>query len=129
MPKILCTLPNASAEISGVKFTPHNEAMLSEDVSQEVAESFASIDGYKVVQDELPVDKKLAEAVKPAPAKPSTRSKKAAPEQAAAAPTSDAAGATDEQDAASGASDADDSASAGAVADGGTAAVDGDPIF
>ena len=49
MPKVLCSLPNASQEINGVKFTQHAHGMLSEDVSDEFAASFASIPGYTVV--------------------------------------------------------------------------------
>ena len=49
MPKVLCTLPNASEEISGVKFSEHANGMLSEDVSDDVAAAFASIPGYTVV--------------------------------------------------------------------------------
>lgn len=49
MPKLLCTLPNASEEISGVKFVPHAAGMLSEDVSDEQAAKFASIPGYEIV--------------------------------------------------------------------------------
>lgn len=45
--KILCTLPNASHEINGVAFTPHPDGMLSEDVSQEVAQQFLAIPGYQ----------------------------------------------------------------------------------
>lgn len=48
MPKILCTLPNASDEISGVKFVTHANGMLSEDVSDDVAEVFLSIPGYEL---------------------------------------------------------------------------------
>lgn len=49
MPKVLCTLPNASEEISGVKFVSHANGMLSEDISEEVAADFASIPGYEIV--------------------------------------------------------------------------------
>lgn len=49
MPKVLCTLPNASDEISGVKFSAHEKGMLSEDVSDDVAATFASIPGYELV--------------------------------------------------------------------------------
>lgn len=49
MPKVLCTLPNASDEISGVKFSAHEKGMLSEDVSDDVAAVFASIPGYVLV--------------------------------------------------------------------------------
>lgn len=49
MPKVLCTLQNASDEISGVKFVSHANGMLSEDISEEVAANFASIPGYEIV--------------------------------------------------------------------------------
>lgn len=49
MPKVLCTLPNASEEISGVKFVSHAKGMLSEEISDEAAAVFASIPGYEVV--------------------------------------------------------------------------------
>jgi hypothetical protein len=46
MPKVICTLPNAAAEINGVKFTPAECGMLSDEVSAEQAEAFLSIPGY-----------------------------------------------------------------------------------
>lgn len=49
MPKVLCTLPNASEEISGVKFVSHSKGMLSEEISDEAAAVFASIPGYEIV--------------------------------------------------------------------------------
>lgn len=49
MPRVLCTLPNASANISGVAFTAHEKGMLSEEITTEQAEAFASIPGYDVV--------------------------------------------------------------------------------
>ena len=49
MPKVLCTLPNASGEISGVKFSQHEKGMLSDEVSDEQAEFFAAIPGYAIV--------------------------------------------------------------------------------
>lgn len=49
MPKLLCTLPNASDEISGIKFVSHANGMLSEEVADDVAEMFATIPGYQVV--------------------------------------------------------------------------------
>lgn len=63
MPKVLCTLPNASDEINGVKFTSHEKGMLSEDVSDDVAADFASIPGYVVVG---AVDSEVAAAAKAA---------------------------------------------------------------
>ena len=49
MVQVICTLPNASEEISGVKFCPHDEGMISEDITQEVADGFLLIPhGYKL---------------------------------------------------------------------------------
>lgn len=50
MPLILCKLPNASTRINGVEFKPTDAGMLSGDVSAEVAEAFAKIPGYEIVQ-------------------------------------------------------------------------------
>lgn len=45
--KIICTLPNASDLINGVKFAPHEDGtVISEDVSSEVAANFLEIPGY-----------------------------------------------------------------------------------
>lgn len=49
MAQVLCTLPNASEEISGVKFVSHAKGMLSEEISDDVAADFASIPGYELV--------------------------------------------------------------------------------
>jgi len=49
MPKVLCTLPNASELINGVKFTAHDKGMLSEEITEDQAEDFASIPGYELV--------------------------------------------------------------------------------
>lgn len=51
MAKVICKLENASEEISGVKFEPHPEGigMVSEEISDEAAASFASITGYELV--------------------------------------------------------------------------------
>ncbi len=49
MPKVLCTLPNASTLISGVAFTAHANGMLSEDVSEGVAAEVSAVPGYEVV--------------------------------------------------------------------------------
>ena len=48
MPKVICTLPNASELISGVKFISHKDGMISEEVSEEVAATFTEIPGYVV---------------------------------------------------------------------------------
>lgn len=51
MAKVICTLENASDEISGVKFKKHPDGagMVSEDISDEQAARFASIPGYELV--------------------------------------------------------------------------------
>ena len=54
MPKVLCTLPNASAEINGKKFVSHRDGMLSENMTDEEAAAFAEIPGYEVVEDKEP---------------------------------------------------------------------------
>ncbi|MEX3764471.1 hypothetical protein [Paraburkholderia phenoliruptrix] len=46
MAKVICTLPNASELISGVKFVTHKLGMISEEIEDDVAEIFLSIKGY-----------------------------------------------------------------------------------
>lgn len=48
MVRVLCTLPNAGDEISGVRFEPGPNGMLSEPVTPEVAALFLRVDGYRV---------------------------------------------------------------------------------
>lgn len=74
MPRVICDLPNASLEISGIKFSPLDEGgLISEDISEEQAKRLASIPGYTVDEDDR--------APAPEPAKevaPTTRKKKPA---------------------------------------------------
>ena len=49
MARVICELPNASGEISGIKFTEDRGQMISEEITEEQAEQFAKINGYKVV--------------------------------------------------------------------------------
>lgn len=59
MPKVICTLPNASEEISGVKFQPHPDregVMVSETVDDNVAARFCSIPGYELLATKPAVD-------------------------------------------------------------------------
>lgn len=66
MPKVFCKLENAADEISGVKFTAMEESgRVSEEISAEKAELFASIPGYELVQDK---PKKAAQPAKKEPA-------------------------------------------------------------
>ena len=65
MPKVICTLPNASFEISGVKFTQTEDrmAVVSEEISDEKAEMFLSIPGYELeVEDPEAAEKAAAAA-------------------------------------------------------------------
>lgn len=47
--QILCTRPNASTTINGVAFHETDAGMLSEPVSQELADMFLGIPGYEVL--------------------------------------------------------------------------------
>lgn len=46
MPKVICTLPNASELISGVRFVSHKLGMISEEIEEDVAAAFTAIRGY-----------------------------------------------------------------------------------
>lgn len=64
MAQVICRLPNASEEISGVKFEPIEGGMISEEISDEQAELFVSINGYELVGEKKPApaaDADLAE--------------------------------------------------------------------
>ena len=66
MTKIICTLPNASENINGVKFVSHAKGMISQSIDDEdVVEAFLSIDGYE-----------LADAGEKSPAAPKNGAKK-----------------------------------------------------
>jgi hypothetical protein len=47
--QVICTLPNASKVINGVKFSEHKMGVISEEVSDETAANFAKIKGYRIV--------------------------------------------------------------------------------
>lgn len=49
MPRVICTLPNASASINGIAFTLDRGQMVSEEVDEATAARFASIPGYQMV--------------------------------------------------------------------------------
>lgn len=46
MPRVICTLHNASNLINGVVFAPHKLGVISEEVEQDVADAFLAITGY-----------------------------------------------------------------------------------
>lgn len=90
MPRVICALPNASDEISGVKFTALEDGRkISEEVSDEVAGSFASITGYELDLDDEGDSAPPAPVAPPAPtltkAQQKAAAKKAAAEAAAVA--------------------------------------------
>lgn len=74
MAKVLCTLENASTEISGVKFTRTDVGMLSADIPDELAAEWATIPGYELVDETPPPVVPVA-----APSAPAKTSKKTAP--------------------------------------------------
>ena len=77
MPKVICKLENAADEISGVKFTALEDgARVSEEVSADVAELFASIPGYELLIDAPKAPAKAKKAAE----KPAEESPKAAEE-------------------------------------------------
>ena len=47
MPKVICTIKHASDLINGVRFLPHAEGKVSEDLEQEQHDYFLSIPGFK----------------------------------------------------------------------------------
>lgn len=66
MPKVICRLENAAEVINGVKFTALEDGgRISEEISADEAELFASINGYELVSDKP----KKAAAAKKEPAK------------------------------------------------------------
>lgn len=52
MPKVICSLPNASESISGVRFSPQENGVISDDVSEDVAAMFLAIPGYTLAPGE-----------------------------------------------------------------------------
>jgi hypothetical protein len=66
MAKVICTLPNASFLINGVKFIEHKLGVISEEIEEEVAAAFTAIKGYKIV----PPEKVAKSDAPPAPPSP-----------------------------------------------------------
>lgn len=48
MPRVICTRPNASDLINGVRFEPHENGVISEQISEEEAQKFLRIPGYQL---------------------------------------------------------------------------------
>lgn len=68
MPKVICKLENASPLINGFKFTPHPDGlgMVSEELAEEHAAHFASIDGYELHDPKKKAPEKAADKSKDA---------------------------------------------------------------
>lgn len=109
MPKVICTRPNASLNINGVKFAPTEDGtgVISEEISEEAAELFLLVPGYH--QADEGGKQASAPAKAPAPAKPAAGSTnpaaakkagKAAPAPAPVAASAPSAKATAASDAA-----------------------------
>lgn len=63
MPRVICTRPNASLNISGVSFQPTEDGMaiISEEISEEQAENFLLIPGYELGEEDHDAALKKAE--------------------------------------------------------------------
>lgn len=89
MPKVICTLPYASDDISGVKFAlttledGSTQVMLSEEIAEDVAARFISIPGYELFTAEVVEAETKADAE--AEAKAATKAAEEAEAQAKAA--------------------------------------------
>lgn len=119
MPKVICTRPNASLNINGVNFTPAEDGrgVVSEEIGDEAAELFLSIEGYELAEDgdqkpaatqpKAPAAKAPAAPAKPAAVKKADKPAAPAPAPApeVVAPVADGAGpqAPDSQEPAPGA--------------------------
>lgn len=68
--RVICTRPNASTEINGVKFTPLEDGtgVISEEVSEEVAANFLLVPGYHDADGE-PVEQTVPAPAPKAPPK------------------------------------------------------------
>lgn len=54
MARVLCTLPNASDTINGVRFTADRGQMVSDEISDAQAAAFTAIPGYQLVPAKAP---------------------------------------------------------------------------
>lgn len=69
MAKVICTLPNVSAKINGVRFTADRGEYISDEISDEAALNFASIPGYRIAEVPAAKPAKGAAAADPTPDK------------------------------------------------------------
>lgn len=76
MPKVICTLPNASELIDGIRFVSHKDGMVSEEISDAQVQRLVSIKGFSVIVKESKAEKAAREAAE-------REAEKAAEDQAA----------------------------------------------
>ena len=69
MAKVICTLPNASDTINGVRFTRDRGQMISDDMTDEQAAAFERVGGFKIVGKKDPAEGTTPPAT-PAPTPP-----------------------------------------------------------
>lgn len=62
--RVMCTLPNASTDIGGVRFQSIGGNMISEEISDEQGARFLSIDGFSECQDRT-ADEGMTKSVTP----------------------------------------------------------------
>lgn len=61
MARVICRLPNASTEINGVRFTEDRGEMISDEITAELADAFASIPGFHKIDTPAPEPQATAE--------------------------------------------------------------------
>lgn len=74
--RVLCTCPNASVRINGVRFFPVEGGMVSEDIPEAVAAGFMAIPGYRAIvepPDDVAVAMAVAEETHSTPEAPRVR--------------------------------------------------------
>lgn len=60
MPRVVCKSPNASNEISGVKFElTESGDLVSEEISRESADLFVSIPGYSFFEEKIKAEEPI----------------------------------------------------------------------
>lgn len=108
MARVICSLPNASELISGVKFTVLDDGrMISAEIDDAQAARFVSIKGYELDEDDSSFEGEDSQPETPAPKLTKAQQKKADAEAKAQAKAEEDEAQSDEQSA-----DAVDAASA-----------------
>lgn len=75
--RVLCSLPNMSAQVSGVGFSPapDGEGWVSDDLLPALAHAFAQIPGYRLLADPEPEPESERQPVVPEGAQPPKKGK------------------------------------------------------